>query len=685
MGNTIANNVYDNTAALQILGCAMKKPELVADNAQYEFADRDFVTDIHRVCFGAIYNLAQMGATEVTVETISDYLSDRPKSNGIFLAHKGEEFLKKVAQSADIRSFPYYYGRLKKFSLLRGYVEQGVDISEYYDVNNIIDTEKAQKQEDFLDETSLGELADIIEGSILSVRHEYVDNATEESHKIGEGLETLIDRLQIEPEFGSPLYGDLVNSATMGARLGKYYLRSAPTGIGKAIPNNTTIPTPTGDRKVGDIRPGDLLFGRNGQPTKVLQIHPQKEKKEIYKVYFEDGRIAECCKDHLWEVYYSDNGYMNHDSLDTNTLLEMANNSSTGFKSNGKCVWSVPVCSAVRYSKECEEKELLTSAYDMGLLVGSPYTPSIGVSEEYFQTTPQNRFKLLLGICRVIRFQQDYTVLHYKSVNHTIKDIVLKLSYGLGFKTQINKVANGWDITVDTKASEENSFNGIVKIEKTDEKVDMTCFTVDAEDHLFLMNDYIVTHNTRSMLADSCMIACDEIWDEYSQEWKTIGINQPTLFISTELEMDECQTMAIAFLANVNESKILKNELDFDEVGRVQHAMEVLSRSPLYIEIVPDFNIKSIENIIKRNLRNNKTQYVFFDYINSSLGLLQEIGQKTRGVAMREDNILFLLSTRLKELAVQLNIFIMSATQCNASWKTDNLPDANLLKGSMVV
>ena len=57
---------------------------------------------------------------------------------------------------------------------------------------------------------------------------------------------------------------------------------------------------------------------------------------------------------------------------------------------------------------------------------------------------------------------------------------------------------------------------------------------------------------------------------------------------------------------------------------------------------------------------------VFFDYLNSSLGLLTEVTNQTHGMAMREDIILSLLSTRLKEIANDFNVFIMSATQTNA-------------------
>lgn len=55
-----------------------------------------------------------------------------------------------------------------------------------------------------------------------------------------------------------------------------------------------------------------------------------------------------------------------------------------------------------------------------------------------------------------------------------------------------------------------------------------------------------------------------------------------------------------------------------------------------------------------------------FDYLNSSLGLFTEVTNKTHGMAMREDIILSLLSTRLKEIANEFDVFIMSATQTNA-------------------
>ena len=187
---------------------------------------------------------------------------------------------------------------------------------------------------------------------------------------------------------------------------------------------------------------------------------------------------------------------------------------------------------------------------------------------------------------------------------------------------------------------------------------------------------------SRTMIADACNIACNKIFDETTNSWIDNGISQPTVFISTELEISELQTMALAFLSNVNEEHILTASYDFGELERVKEAAKILSSSPLYVEEIPDFSLRDIENIIKRNIRTHACQYVFFDYIHTSMKILEEISSRSGGVKLREDNILFLLSVKLKDLCNEFGIFILSGTQLNADWKTSDIPDQNLLRGA---
>ena len=76
-------------------------------------------------------------------------------------------------------------------------------------------------------------------------------------------------------------------------------------------------------------------------------------------------------------------------------------------------------------------------------------------------------------------------------------------------------------------------------------------------------------------------------------------------------------------------------------------------------------------------------EYIFYDYIFSSPGLLSEF----RDVAVREDVALMMLSNSLKETAMSYNVFIQSATQLNDGWskKTTGLRDQNCLRGSKAI
>lgn len=143
--------------------------------------------------------------------------------------------------------------------------------------------------------------------------------------------------------------------------------------------------------------------------------------------------------------------------------------------------------------------------------------------------------------------------------------------------------------------------------------------------------------------------------------------------------------MAIAFISGVPENKIIKNSYDAIEAERIKEAMKVLRESALYIEYFPDYSMKDIENCIKRNLRIHKANYVFFDYIASSMKIIEEVTRASGGMKIREDQVLYLLSSKLKEIASTFNVFIMSATQLNGSFKHEKILDQTVLSGAKAI
>ena len=713
------NKYYDANAAIQVIGCILEKPSLLDDDSNHFYTEDDFVTSFHRIMFGSIYNLYKMGTQNITTLEIEDYLKNRPEAKATYKAGGGAKWLAEAANNADILNFDYYYNRLKKMTLLRGYESIGFDMSFFYNPDELFDNQKKARQEDCLDSMSLDEISDLVEGKFDKVKMKYVDNSLGESTNVGEGIDTLLEELKQAPELGSPLYGKYINTVTRGARLGKLYVRSAATGVGKSVPNNVIIPTPQGDKKVGDIKPGDYLFDAFGKPTKVLAIYPQG-KKEVWEVTFKDGRKARCCKDHLWS--YCTGGQQLESKKNrcflTSTLEEISRKEL--YKEGQGYQILVPMQKAVQYP----ERQYLIDPYILGLLLGDGSSKCQNnhkslmfsssdkfIPSEYLLGSIEQRFELLNGLLDIDgSVDKEKGRILYYTVSPKLKDNVVELARSLGFKTSVVedshkntnlcykieisgtpedkiklfKLQRKKDLILEWfnkgERKEYNLFNPIVKIENLKYSEEMTCFLVDNEEHLFLMNDYIVTHNTRSMIADACYIACNKIYKD--GKWQDNGLRQPALYISTELDLQEVQTMALAFLSEVNEEHILKSEYDFGEEERVLEAARILKESPLYIEVIPDFSLTDITNTIKRNIRVNSTQYCFFDYIHSSMKILEEISQRSGGVPLREDNILFLLSVHLKDICTEFGVFILTSTQLNGSWKNEPVPDQNMLRGA---
>ena len=62
--------------------------------------------------------------------------------------------------------------------------------------------------------------------------------------------------------------------------------------------------------------------------------------------------------------------------------------------------------------------------------------------------------------------------------------------------------------------------------------------------------------------------------------------------------------------------------------------------------------------------------------------ILQEVTSKAGVKGLREDNVLFMISIRLKDICNQYQVFIMSATQLNGGYADADKFDQNLLRGA---
>jgi replicative DNA helicase len=89
-----------------------------------------------------------------------------------------------------------------------------------------------------------------------------------------------------------------------------------------------------------------------------------------------------------------------------------------------------------------------------------------------------------------------------------------------------------------------------------------------------------------------------------------------------------------------------------------------------------------VKNIIKNYHREKGCNYFVMDYIHMTQQLITEISSISRGMKLREDQILFLFADELKNLCNDLNIFILAITQLNDKYNETTIRNESLLRGA---
>lgn len=128
-------------------------------------------------------------------------------------------------------------------------------------------------------------------------------------------------------------------------------------GTGKEQPVSCMVQTPTGPQRIGDLKPGDLVLGRDGRPTHVLGVYPQG-RKPVFRVTFRDGSSTRCGVEHLWQVRSGARGWR---------VMSLRQILAAGVRwDSGDARFQIPLCEPVQY-------DLPRPAFDpylIGVLLG---------------------------------------------------------------------------------------------------------------------------------------------------------------------------------------------------------------------------------------------------------------------------------------------------------------------------
>ena len=155
-------------------------------------------------------------------------------------------------------------------------------------------------------------------------------------------------------------------------------------GTGKAMPKDTLIPTPDGERLLGEIKVGDFVFDRKGHPTKVLGVYDRGVRR-CFELTFSDGRKTRCCDEHIWPCYTSKKNLKNL------TLQEMM---EKGIRISAKsgARFRMPINGCVEFS----EKELPVHPYILGVFLGD------GCCKERYLTLSSNDLPVVEKVAKLL-------------------------------------------------------------------------------------------------------------------------------------------------------------------------------------------------------------------------------------------------------------------------------------------
>lgn len=189
---------------------------------------------------------------------------------------------------------------------------------------------------------------------------------------------------------------------------------------------------------------------------------------------------------------------------------------------------------------------------------------------------------------------------------------------------------------------------------------------------------------SRSMVGDACNIAYPIRFEPRYNKWVATGGGEPVCYVMTEQDTEEIQTMVLAYLSGFNEEMFLYGTFREEHMERILKAIDIMESysQNLLLVHMPDPSASAISNLFREYSIQKGVENFFYDYIFSCPGILNEY----RDLGIREDVALRLFTTNLKNLAVELNAFIMSATQIsNDDNKAGGFKDMRNIQGSILV
>ncbi len=235
---------------------------------------------------------------------------------------------------------------------------------------------------------------------------------------------------------------------------------------------DTPVSTPQGWKTIGDLEIDDFVFGLDGLPKRVLDLHEIAEH-DVYRVELTDGRWTECCDEHLWMV-------CNQPSRSKGAPFRVVQTQemiATGLKRGANYLYGLPLIEPVSYP----EANLLIDPYVLGVLIGD------GCLRERVATFRADEQDIVDEVSR--RLPDDVRVM-FDTKNDGTKTYRISKLTTANSRNPVMAALDGLDLT--GRGSHDKFIPDVYKIASTQQRLDLLRGLMDT-DGSFTKDPYFAT------------------------------------------------------------------------------------------------------------------------------------------------------------------------------------------------
>ncbi|MCL4316315.1 MAG: AAA family ATPase [Gammaproteobacteria bacterium] len=168
------------------------------------------------------------------------------------------------------------------------------------------------------------------------------------------------------------------------------------------------------------------------------------------------------------------------------------------------------------------------------------------------------------------------------------------------------------------------------------------CISVTHPDHLYITDDYVVTHNTSFAMNIA--------------EHAAIKEKTPVVVFSMEMSAEQLTMRMMSSLGRIDQHKVRTGRLDDDDWPRLTSSVNILDQTSIFIDDTPALSPADLRARARRLKREHNIGMVVVDYLQ----LMQVTGtQETRTNEISE------ISRSLKALAKELQVPVIALSQLN--------------------